>query len=240
MKYLTICLSLLLLSACSNTDRMMKKIIKMTTPKDTIAMGLKEALENGTTQAVNKLAAEGGYKSNVMYRITSPAKLQNFTKQLRRFGLSSQVEKFENKMNEAAELAASQATPILLDAIHNMTLEDSKKILMGPDNAATEYFRKRTSERLKREYMEIIRKKMSEIKLVGYFNSLIQKYNALAFSKPINIDLESYVTDEALKGLFSIIEKTEKDIRENPMARTSDLLKKVFSQQDPLPVKKTK
>ena len=218
----------------------MKQIIKMATPKDSIGMGLKEALGNGTSQAVNALAAEGGYTSNAMYRIASPAKLQNLTKQLRRFGFRSQVDAFENKMNEAAELAAAHATPILLDAIHNMTLEDSKNILMGPDNAATEYFRKRTSETLKKEYMEIIREKMSEVKLVGYFNSLIQKYNALAFSKPININLESYVTDEALKGLFSIIEKTEKDFRKYPMAPTSELLKKVFAQQDPLPVKETK
>ena len=197
-----------------------------------IGNGLKQALEKGTDKACEKLSANGGYSRNALYRITVPKDLQKLTSTLRKIGFRQQVDMFENKMNEAAEQAVKKAAPIFIDAISDMTLSDVNKILMGNDTAATDYFRKSTGKTLFKAYQPVIQKKMSEIGLVAHFNSLLNKYNSIPFTEPLKFTLESYVTEQALEGLFDLLADTERDIRTNPAARTTALLKQVFAKQD--------
>lgn len=234
---LTFCSVLcIFLSSCQsisdNTYGALKTMLTGELTDTTIANGLKEALSKGTERAVTTLSQNGGYGKNALYKIVVPEDLQNFSKTLRKVGLGSQVDFFETKMNEAAEEACKKATPIFIDAITDMTLEDVRKILMGKENAATEYFRQKTYNSLKTDYFPVIRTKMEEIGVIADYNKLVTRYNAIPFTPKVEFNLEDYVTDKALTGLFSMLEKTEKDIRENPAARTTDLLKRVFAEQD--------
>ena len=237
MKKIACLLSILFILSCKsisdNTLGLLKGIIGCELSEGSIAKGLKEALTKGTQRAVSDLSGKGGYANNSLYRIAAPQKLRKLTRTLRQIGLGSQVDIFENKMNEAAEEACKKAAPVFLEAISEMTLEDAKKILMGSENAATQYFLEKTSVHLRSQYLPIVRRKMSEIGLVSEYNSLLKKYNSIPFSKAVNFSLEEYVTDEALKGLFGVLAKTARDIRANPAARTTELLKRVFAEQDP-------
>ena len=229
-------LSLITLSSCQsindNTIGALQELFTDELTDSTIANGLKEALSKGTNAAVGYLSRDGGYSKNLLYKITAPDELKNFTKTLRNIGLGSQVDYFEGKMNEAAEQACAKAGPIFLDAISDMTLEDVRKILMGSKTAATDYFKNKTSMALQAEYFPIVRSKMEEIGLIKDYNTLLARYNKIPFTPKVNFQVEQYVTDKALNGLFSKLAETEKDIRENPAARTTSLLKRVFAEQD--------
>ena len=219
-------------SVSDNTYGALKSLITGELTDTNIANGLKEALNKGTEKAVSTLSKNGGYSKNLLYKITVPEDLQKFSGTLRKIGLGKQVDYFETKMNEAAEEACMKAGPIFVNAISEMTLEDVRKILMGSNTAATDYFRQKTSQHLKAEYFPIVKTKMEEIGLVGDYNELMSKYNSIPFTPKVNFSLEDYVTDKALTGLFSQLAETEKDIRENPAARTTALLKRVFAEQD--------
>lgn len=223
-----------LLLSCQSLSQNSQELLNLVLSgkRYSVADGLKEALAKGTGRAVGELARKGGYTNNELYRIAAPEKLQTLTRTLRRVGLGSQVDIFENKMNAAAEEACRKAGPVFIDAIKQMTLDDATKILMGEDNAATEYFRLKTTAHLKKQYLPILQAKMSEIGLVNHYHGLIDTYNRIPFTKPLKFSLENYIADQALKGLFGYLEETEKDIRVNPAARTSELLKKVFAKQD--------
>lgn len=220
-------------SVSDNTYGALKSLLTGQLTDSNIASGLKEALSKGTEKAVSTLSRNGGYSKNGLYKLTVPEDLQKFGNTLRKIGLGSQVDNFETKMNEAAEEACIKAGPIFIDAISDMTLDDVRNILMGSKTAATDYFHQKTSQKLKAEYFPIVKVKMEEIGLVGEYNNLMSKYNSIPFTPKVNFQLEDYVTDKALKGLFSMLAETEQDIRENPAARTSALLKRVFAEQDP-------
>ena len=236
LKHVFLVLTITTLSSCQsindNTLGALKELLTDELTDSTIASGLKEALSKGTDKAVNYLSREGGYSKNLLYKISAPNELKNFTKTLRNIGLGSQVDYFEGKMNEAAEQACIKAGPIFLDAISDMTLEDVRKILMGSNTAATDYFKTKTSKTLKAEYYPIVKSKMEEIGLIKEYNSLLSKYNNIPFTPKVNFQVEDYVTNKALTGLFSMLADTEKDIRENPAERTTALLKRVFAEQD--------
>ncbi|MCM8539570.1 MAG: DUF4197 domain-containing protein [Lentisphaeraceae bacterium] len=219
-------------SVSDNTYGALKSLLTGELTDSSIASGLKEALNKGTEKAVANLSKNGGYSKNLLYKIAVPEDLQKFSNTLKKIGLGSQVDYFETKMNEAAEEACIKAGPIFVNAISEMTLEDVREILMGSQTAATDYFRQKTSQHLKAEYFPIVKTKMEEIGLVGDYNDLMSKYNSIPFTPKVNFGLEDYVTEKALSGLFSKLAETEKDIRENPAARTSDLLKRVFAEQD--------
>lgn len=219
-------------SVSDNTLGALKSLLTGELTDSNIAAGLKEALGKGTEKAVSNLSKNGGYSKNALYKITVPEDLQKFGNTLRKIGLGSQVDHFEAKMNEAAEEACLKARPIFMDAISDMTLEDVRKILMGSKTAATDYFHGKTSQKLKAQYFPIVKTKMEEIGLVGDYNKLIDRYNSIPFTPKVNFKLEDYVTDKALVGLFSKVAEAEKDIRENPIERTSALLKRVFAEQD--------
>ena len=197
----------------------------------TIVSGLKEALEKGTDSAVRQLSASGGYTDNPSLRIPLPEQLEGAANALRKVGLGSLVTGFENKMNLGAEKAAAKAKPVFWEAIKNMSFADAKSILQGGDNAATEYFRQKTQADLRKAFSPIIAKQLQSVGAVSAYTDLVNRYNALPFTKKPSLDLETYATDKALAGLFATIAKEEKAIRDNPSARTTDLLKTVFGQK---------
>lgn len=199
--------------------------------QQTIIAGLKEALEIGSDNAVKQLSSAGGFNKNKLLRIGMPKELNKVTDTIRSIGLGFMVDNFEGKMNEAAEKASASAGPVFLNAIKNMTFDDAKKILNGPDTAATDYFKKNTSKELQKLYLPIVKEKMAEVGAVKMYNNLMDKYDAIPLKSKPKFNLESYVTDKALDGMFSVMADEEKKIRKDPVARTTELLKKVFGGQ---------
>lgn len=195
----------------------------------TLSSGLKEALTLGTERAVAALAQENGYLDNADVRIQLPGALQTGADLLRRAGLDSQVEAFELSMNRAAESAVTEATPIFADAITSMTIEDAQRIYSGGDTAATDYFRERTWDQLADRFKPLIKSAMQSNNVTGSYEGLM---NAAQDRVPMlgsfNLDLADHVTTEALEGLFLMLSRQEQLIREEPVARTTDLLKQVF------------
>ena len=216
--------------SCKNFD--INSILQESLSESDITTGLKQALSKGTDKAVKNLSKKGGYGNNALYKLTVPKDIEKVTKTLRKVGLGSLVDSFESKMNQAAEEAVKQAGPVFVDAITTMSLDDARKILMGSNTAATDYFRRKTGSVLNKKYLPIIKNRMNDIGLVSEFNKLMDRYNSISFSKKIDFTLENYVTDKALNGLFDMLAKTEKDIRANPVERTTAILKRVFAEQD--------
>ncbi len=197
-----------------------------------IGNGLKEALNEGVKKAVNELNVKDGYLLSP-YKILVPEEAQNVVKKL------SSIPGFENverdlieKMNRAAELAAEKAKPIFVSAIKQMTFRDAMDILMGNQDAATRYLEGTTSGDIYKEFLPVIRQSLDEVNAREYWRNAVNTYNKIPFVTKTNPELDDHVTDKALVGLFSLVEKKEVDIRENTSSRTSDLLRKVFAKQD--------
>ncbi|HDY85113.1 hypothetical protein LCGC14_0746020 [marine sediment metagenome] len=198
----------------------------------TITSGLKQALDVGARKAIEDVSKPGGYLTNQLIHIAMPPQLQQVSGLMHKFGMGDQADAFEESMNRAAEKAAPEATNIIVNAIKNMSIEDAKDILQGPDNAATEYFKAQTSDKLTGLFKPTISSSLNEVGATKYYNDLTEKVAALPLvGENVNLNLPNYVTDQALNGLFTMIAAEEKKIRENPAARTTDLLKKVFSSQ---------
>jgi acyl-CoA synthetase (AMP-forming)/AMP-acid ligase II len=191
----------------------------------TIVAGLKQALEVGTGNAVTQTSAAGGFWNDLAIRILIPEKLQSLAKTLRTVGMGSHVDAFEKKMNDAAEAAAVHAKPIFFDAIREMTFADARGILTGGDTAATDYFRGKTSTKLASLFKPIVKEKMSELGVMKSYDDLLGK---VPLGLKPSFSVEQYVTDQGLKGLFKVVGDEEKKIRQNPAARVTDLLRRVF------------
>jgi len=197
---------------------------------DTIVSGLKEALDVGTRRAISNVSKPDGYLTNQLIHIAMPPQLQQISGLMRKFGLGSQADIFEQSMNHAAEKAAPEATNIIVNAIKNMSIQDANAILQGPDNAATEYFKVQTTQQLTRLFRPTIEASLNQVGTTKYYNNLTGQVAALPLvGESVNLDLPDYVTEQALNGLFTMIAVEEKNIRENPAARTTELLKKVFA-----------
>jgi hypothetical protein len=194
-----------------------------------IVDGLKQALEIGTSKAVNLVSQKNGYLKNPEIKIPLPENVQKAEGVLRNLGFGSKVDEFELSMNRAAERAAPKATSIFGDAIKKMTISDARGILDGKDNAATSYFRDKTSTQLHDAFKPIVNQAMSEVGVTQAYQSVDRKIRALPYTKSFSLDIDKYVTDNALDGLFLMLAKEEKKIREDPAARVTDLLKKVFA-----------
>jgi hypothetical protein len=196
---------------------------------DEITAGLKEALEIGTEKAVALVSKPDGYYMNPDIKIPLPQSVQKVEKLLRATGYGEKVDNFELSMNRAAERAAPEAKSIFGDAIKQMTFGDAKKILNGPDNAATHYFEDKTSSRLQEIFKPIVKDAMGQVGVTRSYQDLNSKVESMPFGKSVSFDLDQYVTDGALKGLFKMLAEEEKQIRTQPAARVTDLLKKVFA-----------
>ncbi|NJN34043.1 MAG: DUF4197 domain-containing protein [Saprospiraceae bacterium] len=197
-----------------------------------IGKGLKEALEVGISKGSDALAQKGGYLNSV-YKIMLPPEARAVSDKLKAVPGFNKVEAdMIEKLNAAAEDAATRAKPIFVKAITAMTFADALNILMGEKNAATVYLKKATLEALYKEFNPIIVASLDKFGARKYWSDATTAHNKLPFVKKANPDLDDYVTRSALEGLFGMVETKEKDIRQNTGSRTTDLLKKVFAQQD--------
>ena len=198
---------------------------------DEMVSGLKEALEVGTSKAVSMLEKPGGYSLNPQVKIPLPETVQKIKGVLQTVGYGPQLEAFDKSMNMAAEAAAPKAKAIFWDSIKEMSISDAGKILKGNDTAATGYLKEKSSGQLTQAFRPIIHDAMSETGTTRQYQDLTRKIQALPFTKKLNLDLDDYVTDGALKGLFYMLGEEEKKIRQNPAARGTELLKKVFGNE---------
>ncbi|MBS1489053.1 MAG: DUF4197 domain-containing protein [Bacteroidetes bacterium] len=193
-----------------------------------IANGLKEALNKGISKAADSLSKVDGYFKNPKIKIPFPPDAQKMEKKLRDIGMSKDVDNFIMTLNRGAEGAAKQSLPIFLDAIKKITITDATSILQGQPDAATQYLQKTTTAQLKTQFQPIIKTSLDKVNATKYYSQLANEYDKIPFVKKVNPDLVSYTTDLAIKGLFMKIAEEEKNIRANPAAQTTSLLKKVF------------
>lgn len=193
-----------------------------------VAQGLKQALTVGTDRATSRLSAPGGFADNPKLRLGLPEEVQSLASALRIAGLGGRVDELELKMNEAAEMAAGEAVPVFTSAILSMSIQDAFGILNGGDNAATSYFEARTSGELRSRFSPVVDGAMSQVGVYRSLQDMLVAYRALPFSKPAAPDLSAYITDTALSGLFQTLSEEETRIREDPAARSTQLLRQVF------------
>jgi len=196
---------------------------------DQVTQGLKEALGKGLKQAVSSLGQPGGFLSNMNVRIPMPDKMQTVEKTLRALGQGAVADQFVTTMNQAAEQAVPVAADVFVDAMKNMSVDDAKGILNGPPDAATQYFRRTTQADLSAKFTPIVQQAMSKTGATAAYEQVMDKAkSASPFFKSPTFDLNAYVTGKALDGLFKIVADEEKNIRSNPVARSTDVLKSVF------------
>jgi len=220
------------LSACSELQQVVSQLPSGGITNNQIAGGLKEALNNGITNQVNTLAIENGFFKNELVKILLPEELQKVDNTLRKIGLSKLADEGLKVLNRAAEDAVGEAIPIFVDAIKNMSFVDARNILLGDKNAATQYLRESTSKALYEKFSPIINNSFQKVGADKIWTNLITKYNNLPLTNDVNTNLTDYVTVEALKGVFTMVEVEEREIRSKVASRTSDLLKRVFALQD--------
>ena len=197
-----------------------------------IAAGLKEALQNGISKQVSLLTAEDGFLKNDMVKIPFPAELQKVSSTLKSLGLSNLTNEGIKTMNRAAEMAVKEATPVFVDAIKNMSFADAKAILMGNKTEATTYLQKTTSTTLYGKFKPVVQQAIGKASADKAWNTIISKYNSVPMVSKVNPDLNDYVTQKTLEGVFKMISVEETKIRESSSSRSSDLLQKVFALQD--------
>lgn len=197
-----------------------------------IGSGLRQALDFGVDKQVQKLTLKDGFYKNQLVKILLPQELQKVDKALRDIGLGSLADDGIKVLNRAAEDAVKEATPIFVDAIKGITFADAKQILLGNNDAATQYLIGKTKTSLYSKFQPVISNSFSKVGADQIWNNLITKYNAIPFTNNVNPDLTDYVTNEALDGVFTMIAVEEKEIRSKLSSRTTDLLRRVFALQD--------
>lgn len=193
-----------------------------------VASGLKQALQIGAENAVKLTGKTDGYFGNQAIKILLPKNLQALQKGLGAMGYQSKIDAFVLSMNRAAEAAAPSAEKIFADAIVAMSFEDARKILSGNDTAATDYFKSKTSDQLAAAFQPFVEKTMSENNVTQQYESLTGELKSIPFVRNEDLDINKYVVNKALDGLFYMLAEEERKIRKNPAARTTDLLKEVF------------
>ena len=192
------------------------------------ANGLKEALIQGISKGADQASKTDGFNLNSLIRIPFPPDAQRVATKLRAIGLGSQVDKFELSLNRGAEAAAQSAKPIFLSAIKSLTFSDVWNILTGQKDAATQYLKRTTSSQLSTAFQPIMQQSLDQVGATKYYTQLSTTYNKLPLVTPVQTDLNQYATGKAIDGLFTLVAQEEANIRENPVARTTALLKKVF------------
>lgn len=197
-----------------------------------IASGIREALIVGATNSVLQTSKTNGFYSNALIKIPFPPEAKKVEEVARQFGLDAQVDQFVETLNHGAEKASAKAKPIFVNAIKQMTLQDVYDIWRGDNDAATQYLIKTTRPLLENEFRPVIKTALDEVEVTKYWNPLISNYNRIPLVTPLNPNLDEYVLSEAMDGLFLVIAQEEAKIREDPVARVSDILKRVFGYLD--------
>lgn len=196
--------------------------------EDEAVQGIKQALNQGVAKAIKFLNKTDGFFGNALYKLLLPPDAQKIANTLKKIGLNKQVDEAILSINRAAEDAVGYASPIFVSAIKGLSITDVFNIIKGPKNAATNYFREKTTSPLKQAFLPSIQTSLDKVGATKNYGKIITKYNSLPFVKKINPDLADYVADKAIFALFDQVEKEEANIRQNPLARTTDILKKVF------------
>lgn len=199
--------------------------------ESTVVAGLKEALQVGTERTVATTSKSGGFLDNPLLRIALPDELDTMAQGLRAVGMGSQVDQLEVTMNRAAETASGEAKTVFWDAVTSMTISDAMAILNGPNDAATTYFRGRTEDSLRTRFEPVVDGAMKQVGLYQAYDQLLGQYQLLSLFQNPTVELNRYVTDETLDGLFQVLATEEQKIREDPVARSTDLLRTVFGGQ---------
>lgn len=194
-----------------------------------VVSGLKEALQIGTQRTVNLSSITNGFWNNSLIKIPLPDKFTTIQEKLIQIGLSKQVEEFHHVLNTAAEKASAKAGPIFISAIKGMSIQDAFSILKGGENSATTYFKNNTYTQLYSTFLPEIKQTMSQTGVTKIYSDLVTQYNRIPLVQKFNYSLEDYVCEKTLSGVFTLLGNEEKKIRQDPGARTTDLLKRVFS-----------
>lgn len=239
--YVIALILLLSQSSCAQKIKALAKDIPISLPSAPVAKpqlsneevvsGLKEALQLGIEKAVNKSSLVDGFLGNPQIRLPFPPDAIKVKEKALQLGMNSQVEKFETTLNRAAEEAVKEALPIFKDAILQLSVQDGFKILNGGQGAATTFLKQQTQTALYNAFLPKVKTATSNVGLTAYWNPLITKYNAavkLTGGQQLNPDLDAYITQRAIEGLFVLVAQEEDQIRANPAARITDLLAKVF------------
>lgn len=233
MKKLLCLILIFSLSSCAELQQIATQIPSTYGVTDSeINSGLKQALQFGIDKEVTSLATEDGFFKNELVRISLPPELQKVDRTLRDVGLDNLADEGLKVLNRAAEDAVGEAIPVFASAVKEISFADARNILLGADNAATSYLSSKTETQLYNRFNPIINKSLEKVGANRVWSNLIQRYNAIPLTSKVNPDLTDYVTNEALQGVFLMIEKEEKDIRNSLSSRTTDLLKRVFALQD--------
>jgi hypothetical protein len=233
---IAVCVLALMSTAHAQLDQLKKAARSITgggkLSSEEIANGLKEALTNGISKGADVVSQVDGYFKNPEIKIPFPPEAKNAESKLRAIGMGAEVDRFILSLNRAAEEAAKESKPIFIAAIKGMTIQDASSILRGNDDAATQYLKKTTSSPLKDKFMPIVKNALQKVNATKYYVDLVTAYNKIPLVQKMNPNLDEYATDKAIEGLFVMIAKEEKNIRKNPAARTSELLRKVFGSQN--------
>ncbi len=232
--FLCVWMMVMLIPSCSQAQ-FLKKVSKALESTNSAgfteaeaAEAIKQALINGTDKGVSTVSIIDGYFKNPEIKIPFPPEATAIESKLRSVGMGKQVDKAVLSINRAAEDAAKEAKPIFVAAIKGMSIKDAIAIVTGKENAATEYLKKTTTTELKVKFEPVIQNSLNKVNATRYWSDLMNTYNKIPLVQKMNPDLTAYVTDRAIEGLFIMIAKEELRIRKDPVARTTELLKKVF------------
>lgn len=198
---------------------------------DDIIKGLKEALSVGTTNSTGKASKFDGFYKNDLIKIPFPPEAKQVKTTVENLGMKPQVDKFVMTLNRAAEEASKEAKPIFINAITSMSIQDGMTILKGNNDAATQYLKGKTQAQLNAAFSPIVKRAIQKVELTKYWKPIVTQYNKVPFVQKVNPDLEKYVTDKALEGLFKLVAEEETKIRKDPAARVSEILRRVFGGQ---------
>lgn len=239
MKLSPIFLAIILLTSCtaaqinqalSDADGILNQESPLST--DEVGKGLKEALIKGISNGSDQASTLDGYFKNPKLKIPFPPDVVKVENKLRQIGMNKLVDDFILSLNRGAEMAAKESKPIFVNAIKSMSIQDAWGILKGENNAATQYLRRTTGDQLYDKFNPVIVSSLEKVNATKYYSDMINTYNKIPLVEKANPDLDDYATNKAIDGLFILVETEEQKIRENPLERTTDLLKKVFAQQD--------
>lgn len=232
MKKIHLLLLSISLLSCAEMQQVINQLPQTQNMGLDISGGLKEALNKGIANQVSKLTATDGFYRNEAVKILLPDELKKVDSALRKIGLSKLADDGLRAINRTAEDAVKEATPIFVNAVTSMTFADAKNILMGNDNAATNYLQSSTKSALYAKFNPVIKNSYAKVGADKIWANIIIKYNTIPLVNKVNPDLTDYTTNKALDGVFKMIAVEEKGIRTNLASRTSDLLRRVFAIQD--------
>ncbi len=232
LKKYTLIVFVLIFTSCAELQEVVNQLPQGGISQTEIASGLRQALDLGIDKQVSKLTQKDGFFRNELVKILLPQELQKVDKALRDIGLGNLADEGLKVLNRAAEDAVKEATPIFVNAVKDITFADAKGILVGNDDAATQYLIGKTKSALYAKFNPVIANSFSKVGADQIWENIVNKYNSIPITNDVNPDLTDYVTNEALDGVYTMIAVEEKEIRTKLSSRTTDLLKRVFALQD--------